>query len=128
MPRTGSRGLDAAIRELQARSGTGSKVTQEAVSQLLEALGGGAGSSGVPGESRSAASLCRELVALGMAQSDETANNLYGEIVTLVEKELIQQVLKACQGVQTKAATRLGINRNTLHKKISDYGLEALDA
>lgn len=127
-PRTGSRGLDAAIRELQGRSGTGSKVTQEAVSQLLEVLGSGSGSGGVPGESRSAASLCRELVALGMAQSDDTANNLYGEIVTLVERELIQQVLKACQGVQTKAATRLGINRNTLHKKISDYGLEALDA
>jgi len=47
------------------------------------------------------------------------------QVVSLVEKELILQVLRTCQGVQTKAATMLGINRNTLHKKIEDYHLEA---
>jgi DNA-binding protein Fis len=41
---------------------------------------------------------------------------------------LFSQVLKSCQGVQTKAASRLGINRNTLHNKIDDYGLEAADS
>lgn len=69
--------------------------------------------------------LCAELVALGLAEVDETVGSVNEQIVSLVEKELIQQVLKACQGVQTKAATRLGINRNTLHKKIDDYGLES---
>jgi DNA-binding NtrC family response regulator len=69
-------------------------------------------------------SLCNELVALGMSQSTDMDTNLHERIVSLVEKEVIGQVLKACQGVQTKAATRLGINRNTLHKKISDYALE----
>lgn len=69
-------------------------------------------------------SLCNELVALGMSQSTELDTNLHERIVSLVEKEVIGQVLKSCQGVQTKAATRLGINRNTLHKKISDYALE----
>jgi two-component system response regulator AtoC len=37
---------------------------------------------------------------------------------------VIRQVLHSCHGVQTKAAARLGINRNTLHKKIAEYGLE----
>ena len=48
----------------------------------------------------------------------------HDRVVSLVEKELISQVLRSCQGVQTKAATRLGINRNTLHKKIDDYRLD----
>lgn len=69
-------------------------------------------------------SLCRELVALGIASAPDS-ENLYEGVVSVVEKELIDQVLRSCQGVQTKAASRLGINRNTLHKKISDYQLES---
>jgi hypothetical protein len=34
---------------------------------------------------------------------------------------LIEQVLEECDQVQIKAAGRLGINRNTLHKKVSDF-------
>ena len=69
--------------------------------------------------------LCGELVALGLSQAEDAVESVHEHVVSLVEKELIQQVLKSCQGVQTKAATRLGINRNTLHKKIEDYGLES---
>ena len=76
---------------------------------------------------RNPETLCRELVAMGMVAAGDADGNLYEKIVSLVEKELIQQVLKSCGGVQTKAAARLGINRNTLHKKISEYGLEAVD-
>ncbi|HLJ11226.1 MAG TPA: sigma 54-interacting transcriptional regulator, partial [Planctomycetaceae bacterium] len=76
---------------------------------------------------RSPETLCRELVALGTVAAGDSATNLYEQIVSLVERELIDQVLKSCQGVQTKAAVRLGINRNTLHKKIEEFGLEAAD-
>jgi DNA-binding protein Fis len=38
-----------------------------------------------------------------------------------VERELIEQVLVSCDQVQVAAAKRLGINRNTLHKKVSDF-------
>jgi len=70
-------------------------------------------------------SICQELVTLGITDAGETTEDLYQRVVSLVEKELIQQVLRICQGVQTKAASRLGINRNTLHKKIEDYDLQA---
>jgi hypothetical protein len=49
---------------------------------------------------------------------------LYDRIVRQVERELIQQVLQSCDRVQIKAASRLGINRNTLHKKLSEYRLD----
>ncbi len=49
---------------------------------------------------------------------------LHTQIVNRVEKELIAQVMSSCNHVQTKAAARLGINRNTLHKKLKEYGLE----
>ena len=69
--------------------------------------------------------LCSDLVTLGMTQASHSEARLYERIVSMVEKELIIQVLRVCQGVQTKAASRLGINRNTLHKKIDDYALNS---
>jgi two-component system, NtrC family, response regulator AtoC len=68
--------------------------------------------------------LCAELVRQGISTAGSTANDLYDRIVGQVERELIQQVLQSCDRVQIKAASRLGINRNTLHKKLSDYRLE----
>jgi DNA-binding NtrC family response regulator len=70
--------------------------------------------------------LCEEFVSRGLSEAGPNAENLHDRVVSLVEKELISQVLRSCQGVQTKAATRLGINRNTLHKKIDDYQLESV--
>ena len=69
-------------------------------------------------------SLTREVVMQGLSQTGPESENAHGMIVDRVEKELILQVLAACGGVQTKAANRLGINRNTLHKKMKDYGLD----
>jgi transcriptional regulator with PAS, ATPase and Fis domain len=78
------------------------------------------------GRSRAAdlESLCYELVEHGVANATPQEDNLHAKIVSRVERELIAQVLAECGGVQTKAATRLGINRNTLHKKLNEYGLE----
>ena len=68
--------------------------------------------------------MCSELVTLGITEAGEDSNEVHDKVVSLIERELILQVLRSCQGIQTKAATRLGINRNTLHKKIEDYRLE----
>ncbi len=67
--------------------------------------------------------LVGELVQTGLASADPDERNLHAKIVNRVEKELIAQVMAACDNVQIKAAARLGINRNTLRKKLEDYGL-----
>ena len=68
--------------------------------------------------------LFRKLVAQGIAAAGPNSGNLYASIVDRVEKELILQVMQACNNVRVKAAERLGINRNTLHKKLRQHGLE----
>lgn len=71
--------------------------------------------------------LCAELVRQGISTAEPAANDLYDRIVGQVERELIQQVLQTCDRVQIKAASRLGINRNTLHKKLSEYRVDEAD-
>jgi len=68
--------------------------------------------------------LAAELVRLGIRSAGPEAEDLHARIVDRVERELIVQVLAACDGVRIKAADRLGINRTTLHKKLKEYGLE----
>jgi DNA-binding NtrC family response regulator len=74
--------------------------------------------------SQDLALLASELVQQGISTAGPQAQDLHAAIVNRVERELIAQVMAACEGVQTKAAARLGINRNTLHKKLKQYGLE----
>jgi DNA-binding NtrC family response regulator len=63
--------------------------------------------------------LIRQLVHLGIQTLPK--GTLNRRIVEGVERELIEQVMEECDRVQVKAAERLGINRNTLHKKVSEY-------
>jgi len=65
-----------------------------------------------------------EVVQQGLGDAGPQEDNLHAKIVNRVERELIAQVMVECSNVQTKAATKLGINRNTLHKKLKEYGLE----
>ena len=67
--------------------------------------------------------LIETVIARGLRDADGEAE-MYPLIVDQIERELIVQVLKECGGVQTKTATRLGINRNTLHKKMKQYKIE----
>jgi DNA-binding NtrC family response regulator len=78
----------------------------------------------MPGRGGDLDSLARELVEQGMTTAAEDDDNLFDRIVSRVERELIAQMLAACGGVQLKAAARLGINRNTLRKKLTEHGLE----
>ena len=49
---------------------------------------------------------------------------LYDRILDSISRPLIRQTLEATRGNQLKAAEVLGLNRNTLRKKITDLGLE----
>lgn len=80
--------------------------------------GGRAGATGdVPG-------LIRSLIRAGVQSPLPAGKKLYHYLVGGVERELIEQVLRQCDGVQIKAADRLGINRNTLHKKLEEFAAD----
>jgi DNA-binding NtrC family response regulator len=68
--------------------------------------------------------MIQSLVRAGIQTFSSEDGKLYDRLVVGVERELIEQVLHLTDNVQVKAANRLGINRNTLHKKISEFGLE----
>jgi transcriptional regulator with GAF, ATPase, and Fis domain len=65
-----------------------------------------------------------EVVQQGLQSAPPEETELHERIVNRVERELIVQVMQSCGNVQTKAATRLGINRNTLRSKLQQYNLE----
>ncbi|MGD9127674.1 MAG: sigma-54 dependent transcriptional regulator [Planctomycetia bacterium] len=68
--------------------------------------------------------LTGSLVEQGIEAAGPDADNLHAQIVNRVERELLTQIMNQCDNVQVKAAARLGINRNTLYKKLKQYGLE----
>jgi Fis family transcriptional regulator len=48
---------------------------------------------------------------------------LYAMVLAEMEKPLLQVVMKKAGGNQTVASAMLGINRNTLRKKLKQYDL-----
>jgi Fis family transcriptional regulator len=44
-------------------------------------------------------------------------------VISAVEKPVLAYILDRAEGNQTRAAEMLGINRNTLRKKMREYGL-----
>jgi Fis family transcriptional regulator len=50
-------------------------------------------------------------------------NDVHGLIVAAVEKPMLEVVMAKAEGNQSRAAQWLGINRNTLRRKLLDHGL-----
>jgi DNA-binding NtrC family response regulator len=68
--------------------------------------------------------ICSELVTIGLEEAGRDAEGVHEKIVSVVEKEILRQVLVSCRGNQSRAAVRLGINRATISRKIEDYNLD----
>ena len=55
---------------------------------------------------------------------EEPCCDLFGMVLGCVEKPMIEMALEHVGGNQTRAAELLGINRNTLRKKIQDHRIK----
>ncbi len=53
----------------------------------------------------------------------ETPSNIYDMVLKSVERPMLEVILQQAGGNQTLAAEMLGINRNTLRKKITEHQL-----
>jgi Fis family transcriptional regulator len=53
----------------------------------------------------------------------EMPSNIYDMVIKSVERPMLEIVLRQADGNQTLAAEMLGINRNTLRKKINEHRL-----
>ena len=57
----------------------------------------------------------------------EKEGSLYKFLLNVIEKPLIENVLRKTDGNQLKTAKILGINRNTLHSKIQKLKINIRD-
>ena len=49
---------------------------------------------------------------------------IYEMVINAVEKPLLLYIMNKTEGNQSKAAKMLGLNRNTLRKKLKQYNLD----
>lgn len=53
----------------------------------------------------------------------EKPSGIYDMVVQNVERSMLETIMQHADGNQTLAADMLGINRNTLRRKLTDYQL-----
>lgn len=54
----------------------------------------------------------------------EPPHAVYDMVLSCVEKPLLEYIMQHATGNQSKAAEILGLNRNTLRKKLQQYNIE----
>ena len=52
-----------------------------------------------------------------------TPTNLYDELLRAIEPPLLEELMRRLQGNRVVAAQWLGLNRATVRKKLTEYGL-----
>ncbi|HSV14786.1 MAG TPA: sigma 54-interacting transcriptional regulator [Tepidisphaeraceae bacterium] len=77
--------------------------------------------------SESIESLTRRLADQAIVDYEMREGEIYQLVIDQIEHALIDRALNKCGGVKTKAADFLGINRNTLNKKVKELGIQTAD-
>ncbi len=77
--------------------------------------------------SESTETITRRLADQAISDYELREGQIYQLVIDQIEHALIDRALVKCGGVKTKAADFLGINRNTLNKKVKDLGIESAD-
>ncbi|MEM6313743.1 MAG: sigma 54-interacting transcriptional regulator [Planctomycetota bacterium] len=77
------------------------------------------------GDAESIDAIANRLAEQAIAEFGIREGEIYSLVIDKVEGSLIEKALVRTEGVKTKAADFLGINRNTLNKKVKDLGVEA---
>ncbi len=87
-------------------------------------IGGGMAATGPGGPEPLARAVERHIRQFLAAHRDGVGpSDIYEQVLAEVERPLIQMTLAATRGNQIKAAAMLGLNRNTLRKKIRDLDI-----
>ncbi|CAN5200696.1 nitrogen regulation protein NR(I) [soil metagenome] len=100
-------------------------ITADIIRQNLP-LGTGAGGHDSAGADHLADAVrdwARGQLGIGQAAARET---LYNDLLAIAEPVLLRETLRSVDGNQIRAAGLLGINRNTLRKKLTDHGMDPL--
>ena len=56
--------------------------------------------------------------------SGENPNDVYDMVIQSIEKPLLLYIMNLAEGNQSRAADILGLNRNTLRKKLKQHKIE----
>ena len=78
-------------------------------------------------QAESIEALARKLADQALEEYNLREGEVYELVVGQVEKQLISRALERHDGVKTRSADFLGINRNTLNKKVKDHDIVAAD-
>ena len=74
-------------------------------------------------ENNVSASVRAGLISFFADLGGDEPSNVYTMLLEVVEKPMLEVVMSQAQNNQSKAAQWLGLNRNTLRKKLLQYGL-----
>jgi two-component system nitrogen regulation response regulator GlnG len=102
-------------------------ITLETVEAELAQSAPGSAVDGAPADESLSGSIERHLRSYFSAHRDGLpASGLYGRILQEMERPLISVTLEATRGNQLRAAELLGLNRNTLRKKIRELDIDVV--